>query len=107
MIGEAHPTVTIVTGYDARSCFPHVQMVLLYETQSVVCGEAQDRALYNGAWYGLESGRYAMAEKITRSCLRSREIARISYDSVGITVHTKRLTAIGLWTPKGYTSSCT
>ena len=82
MMGAAYPTGDYRNWVRCKALFPHVQMVLLYEAPSVMCREARDRALYNGAWYGSESGQYLMAEKMARSCLQSRELRIISDGSL-------------------------
>ena len=82
VMGAAYPTGDYRNWVRCKALFPHVQMVLLYEAPSVMCREARDRALYNGAWYGLESGQYVMAEKMARSCLQSRELRIISDGSL-------------------------
>ena len=73
VMGAAYPTGDYRNWIRCKALFPHVQMVLLYEAPSVICREARGRTLYNGAWYGLESGQYLMAEKMARLCLQSRE----------------------------------
>ena len=82
LMGAAYPTGDYRNWLRCKALFPHAQMVLLYEAPSVICRKARDRALYNGAWYGLESGQYVMAEKMARSCLRSRELRIISDGSL-------------------------
>ena len=79
MMGEAYPFGDYRDWIRCKALFPHVQMMLPYNIQSVACREARGRALYNAAWYGLESGQYVMAEKMARSCLQSREL-RITND---------------------------
>ena len=79
MMGEAYPFGDYRDWIRCKALFPYVQMMLPYNIQSVVCREARGRALYNAAWYGLESGQYVMAEKMARSCLQSREL-RITND---------------------------
>ena len=82
LMGAAYPTGEYRNWLRCKALFPHVQMVLLYEAPSVICREARNRALYNGAWYGSESGQYPMAEKMARSCLQSRELRMISDSSL-------------------------
>ena len=79
LMGAAYPTGDYRNWLRCKALFPHAQMVLLYEAPSVICRKARDRALYNGAWYGLKNGQYVMAEKMARSCLQSREL-RITND---------------------------
>ena len=73
LMGAAYPTGDYRNWVQCKALFPHVQMVLLYEAPSVICRADRDRGLYNGAWYGSESGQYLMAEKMVRLCLQSHE----------------------------------
>lgn len=73
MIGDAFPTGDHSNRAICKALLPHVEMMLGYEVESRESQQARGRALYNGAWYAMESGQYGEAEMMGWLYVRARE----------------------------------
>ncbi|EXJ91796.1 hypothetical protein A1O3_00346 [Capronia epimyces CBS 606.96] len=73
VLSEAFPTGKYGSWQTCQALFPHVEIMAGYQVEDEKSRQHFASVLDRGVWYGSETGRYGVAEKMARMSLQVRE----------------------------------
>ena len=71
VLGEAFPTGDYANWRTCQALFPHIEAMVAYRVDSIEYRTVWAAILYRGSWYASASGRYGVAERISKASLET------------------------------------